>query len=48
LIQKKSLRGVWHFWNNVVNRLVGRVEDLGKSGTDGIKDHSMVRYVKKS
>lgn len=35
-----------HFWNIFVNRLVGRVEDLGKPGTDGIKDHSMVRYVK--
>lgn len=35
-----------HFWNTLVNRLVGRVDDLGKPGTDGIKDHSMVCYVK--
>ena len=35
-----------HFWNTFVNRIVGRIEDLGKPGTDGIKDHSMARYVK--
>ncbi|KPK24015.1 MAG: hypothetical protein AMK69_16800 [Nitrospira bacterium SG8_3] len=35
-----------HFWNTFVNRVQGRIEDLGKPGTDGIKDHSMARYLK--
>lgn len=41
-----KLQADLHFWNNLVNRVVGRIEDLGKPGTDGIKDHSMARYVK--
>ena len=34
-----------HFWNQFLDRVLGRIADLGKSGTDGIKDHSMARYL---
>lgn len=34
-----------HWWNQFVDRVKGRIEDLGKLGTDGIKDHSMERYI---
>ncbi len=35
-----------HWWNKFLDRVKGRIEDLGKLGTDGIKDHSMEKYVK--
>lgn len=35
-----------HFWNHFLDRVIGRVADLGKSGTDGIHDHSMTHYIK--
>ena len=35
-----------HFWNHFLDRVVGRIEDLGKPGTDGIKDHNMAGYLK--
>ncbi len=35
-----------HFWNRFLNRVTGRIQDLGKPGTDGIKDHSMEEYVR--
>lgn len=35
-----------HFWNQFVDRVKGRIEDLGKPGTDGIKDHNMADYLK--
>ena len=35
-----------HFWNNFLDRVLGRIADLGKPGTDGIRDHSMTRYMK--
>lgn len=35
-----------HFWNAFLDRVRGRIEDLGKPGTDGIKDHSMAKYLK--
>ncbi len=34
------------WWYQVLDRVEGRIEDLGKPGTDGIKDHSMDRYLK--
>lgn len=33
-------------WVVFVDRLIGRIKDIGKPGTDGIKDHSMGGYVK--
>ena len=35
-----------HWWNQFLDRIKGHVDDLGKVGTDGLKDHSMVKYVK--
>lgn len=34
-----------HFWNQFLDRVAGRVADLGNPGSDGVKDHSMVHYV---
>jgi hypothetical protein len=34
-----------HFWNQFLDRVVGRVADFGKPGSDGVMDHSMVHYV---
>jgi triacylglycerol lipase len=33
------------WWYQFLDRVEGRIEDLGKPGTDGIKDHSMIRYL---
>lgn len=33
------------WWDKVVDRMEGRIEDLLKPGTDGLKDHFMARYV---
>ncbi len=33
------------FWNKFLDRVTGRIEDFLKPGTDGLKDHSMSRYV---
>jgi len=33
-------------WVVFVDRMIGRLKDFGKFGTDGIKDHSMSRYRK--
>ncbi len=35
-----------HFWNHFLDRVAGRVADLGNPGSDGVKDHSMTRYLK--
>ena len=35
-----------HWWYRFLDRVEGRIEDLGNLGTDGIKDHSMDKYVK--
>ncbi|MGD9851916.1 MAG: Mbeg1-like protein [Nitrospirales bacterium] len=35
-----------HFWNHFLDRVKGRIEDLGKPGTDGVKDHHMANYLK--
>ncbi len=35
-----------HFWNHFLDRVIGRVVDLGKLGTDGIRDHGMNHYIK--
>ncbi len=35
-----------HFWNHFLDRVLGRVADLGRPGTDGIHDHSMDQYIK--
>lgn len=35
-----------HFWNHFLDRVAGRVADLGKPGSDGVKDHSMTQYLK--
>lgn len=32
-------------WIILVDRILGRIKDIGKWGTDGIKDHSMKAYV---
>lgn len=34
-----------HWWNQFLDRVRGRIEDLGKIGTDGINDHGMEHYV---
>ena len=34
-----------HFWNQFLDRVIGRIADLGRPGTDGIKDHYMARYL---
>ncbi len=34
------------FWYKLLDRIQGRIEDLGKPGTDGIKDHAIANYVK--
>jgi triacylglycerol lipase len=41
-----KLQSDLHFWNQFLDRVVGRVADLGQPGTDGIKDHSMAQYLK--
>lgn len=33
------------FWERFLDRVTGRMEDFLKPGTDGVKDHSMNRYV---
>jgi triacylglycerol lipase len=33
------------WWNRFLDRMHGRIEDILEWGTDGIKDHSMERYV---
>lgn len=33
------------FWDKFLERVTGRMEDFFKPGTDGLKDHSMSRYV---
>ena len=35
-----------HWWYQFLDRVQGRIEDLGKPGTDGIKDHSMDTYLR--
>ena len=35
-----------HWWNRFLDRVKGHIDDLGKLGTDGLKDHSMAKYVK--
>jgi len=34
------------WWNRFLDRVRGRLEDLGDLGTDGLKDHDMARYMK--
>ncbi|OGL61273.1 MAG: hypothetical protein A3J27_03445 [Candidatus Tectomicrobia bacterium RIFCSPLOWO2_12_FULL_69_37] len=34
-----------HWWYRFLDRVKGRVEDLGKMGPDGIKDHDMRSYI---
>lgn len=33
------------FWSKLIDRLKGRLKDLLRPGTDGMKDHSMARYL---
>lgn len=33
-------------WDRLTDRIKGRLDDLGKPGTDGLKDHAMDRYLK--
>ncbi len=42
---KGRLRETIGWWRQLLDRLRGRVDDFGKVGTDGAKDHSMVDYV---
>ena len=35
-----------HWWNQFRDRVKGRVDDLGKIGPDGLKDHGIVKYLK--
>lgn len=35
----------WGPWRTLRDRIAGRIADLGKPGTDGVKDHSIDRYV---
>lgn len=34
-----------HFWFSFLDRIEGRIDDLGKLGTDGLKDHFMKGYL---
>lgn len=40
-----DLRADMHFWYRFLDRVAGRVEDLGRLGTDGINDHAMDAYL---
>ncbi len=42
---KGRLRPTISWWRRLLDRLRGRVRDLGKLGTDGMKDHGIARYV---
>ncbi len=35
-----------HWWNQFLDRVKGHIDDLGKIGTDGIKDHGIAKYLK--
>lgn len=35
-----------HWWNQFLDRIKGHIADLGKLGTDGVKDHGMAKYLK--
>ena len=35
-----------HWWNQFLDRVKGHINDLGKIGTDGLKDHGMAKYLK--
>jgi triacylglycerol lipase len=41
-----TVRNDLHFWYQFLDRIQGRVDDLGKIGTDGLKDHFMDAYLK--
>jgi triacylglycerol lipase len=34
-------------WNQLLDRLSGRIKDFGKLGTDGVKDHGMEAYLER-
>ncbi len=36
-----------HFWFSLLDRIEGRIDDLGKVGTDGLKDHFMKAYLER-
>jgi triacylglycerol lipase len=42
----KTLHKDIHWWNEFKDRVKGSIEDLGKPGIDGIKDHDMDAYIK--
>lgn len=41
----RDLQTDMHFWYLLLDRIEGRVDDLGKLGTDGLKDHFMDAYL---
>lgn len=43
--EKGNQRDDISWWDKVVDRVKGRIEDLFVPGTDGIKDHGMENYV---
>jgi len=42
---KRELQTDLHFWYQLLDRIEGRIDDLGKIGTDGLKDHFMDAYL---
>jgi triacylglycerol lipase len=44
--QKRTITNRISVWERRLDRVKGRISDLGKPGTDGIKDHDMSRYVR--
>ena len=45
LTNKGRMTNRMNLWQRLMDRVSGRIDDLGKLGTDGIKDHDMSRYV---
>lgn len=41
----RKLHSDLHFWYRFLDRIQGRIADLGKLGTDGLKDHFMAAYL---
>ncbi len=44
---KGRLRPTISWWRRLIDRIRGRIRDLGRLGTDGMKDHGIVKYVER-
>jgi len=45
-----DVKGIQHneemiWWDKLIDRIKGRMEDILKPGTDGLKDHGMAKYI---